>query len=303
MGTIRITQGIIAARMLNNIHDQTRRLFNLQEQLSTGLRVNSPSDDPIDARRAINTRSIIAKNTQYLENISNALPFLEETASTVQSVQQIFQRARELTLQGANGTNGQPQRDAIAEEINQLLETAVAEGNHNAAGRFIFSGTRTSTEAYSVTRDAQGQITSVTYEGNDERYEIAIGTDETVRVNEPGSLVFQGTQDQFQTLIDIRDNLLAGDTGALQTQLAELDAIDRQLGQGVARLGAVINRVTNTEEDLVDFNFQLERVLSDRIDADFAEVIVELNAQQNAFQAALSAGARVVQPSLLDYLR
>jgi flagellar hook-associated protein 3 FlgL len=303
MGAIRVTQGIIAARVLNNIQDQTRRLFNIQEQLSTGLRVNSPSDDPIDARRAINTRSFIAKNTQYLKNISNALPFLEETASAIQNVQQIFQRTRELTLQGANGTNGQPQRDAIAEEINQLLESAVAEGNHNAAGRFIFSGTRTNTEAYSVTRDAQGQITSVTYEGNDERYEVAIGTDENVRVNEPGSLVFQNAQDQFQTLIDIRDNLLAGDTGALQTQLAELDVIDRQLGQGVARLGAVINRVTNTEEDLVDFNFQLERVLSDRLDADFAEVIIELNAQQNAFQAALSAGARVVQPSLLDYLR
>ena len=154
-----------------------------------------------------------------------------------------------------------------------------------------------------MTRDAQGRITSVTYEGNDERYEVAIGTDETVRVNEPGSLVFQNTQDQFQTLIDIRDNLLAGNSAGLQTQLAELDVIDDQLGQGVSRLGAIINRVTNTEEDLVDFNFQLERVLSDRIDADFAEVIVELNAQQNAFQAALSAGAQVVQPSLLDFLR
>lgn len=303
MGAMRVTQGVIASRVLNNIQNQTRRLFELQEQLSTGLRVNSPSDDPIDARRAINTRSIMAKNTQFLRNISNAKPFVDEAASSVQNMQQIYQRARELTLQGANGTNGQPQLDAIAEEINQLLESAVGEGNHNTAGRFIFAGTRTRTEAYSVTRDGAGQIDTVTYDGNAERYDIAIGTDASISLNEPGSTVFQSGQDQFQTLIDIRDNLLAGNTGALQTQLAELDTIDRQLGQGVARMGAVQNRITRAEEDLGDFNFQLESVLSDRLDADFTEVIIELNAQQNAFQAALSAGANVVQQSLLDFLR
>jgi flagellar hook-associated protein 3 FlgL len=303
MGAMRVTQGVIASRVLNNIQNQTRRLFELQEQLSTGLRVNSPSDDPIDARRAINTRSIMAKNTQFLRNISNAKPFVDEAASSVQNMQQIFQRTRELTLQGANGTNGQAQLDAIAEEINQLLESAVGEGNHNTAGRFIFAGTRTSTEAYSVTRNGLAQIDSVTYDGNAERYDIGIGSDATVSLNEPGSTVFQSGQDQFQTLIDIRDNLLAGNTGALQTQLAELDIIDRQLGQGVARMGAVQNRITRAEEDLGDFNFQLESVLSDRLDADFTEVIIELNAQQNAFQAALNAGANVVQRSLLDFLR
>ncbi len=303
MGGVRVTQGVIASRVLNNIQDQTRRIFKLQEQLSTGLRVNSPSDDPIDARRAINTRSIIAKNTQFMRNISNASPFVDEAASSVQNMQEIFQRARELTLQGANGTNGQAQLDAIAEEINQLLESAVAEGNHNTAGRYIFAGTRTRSEAYSVTRNAQGQIDSVTYDGNDERYEIGIGTEATITVNEPGSIVFQGTQDQFQTLIDIRDNLLAGNTDGLQTQLAELDDVDRQLGRGVSRLGAIQNRVTRASEDLTDFNFQLERVLSDRLDADFTEVIVEFNAQQNAFDAALNAGANIVQRSLLDFLR
>jgi flagellar hook-associated protein 3 FlgL len=303
MGALRVTQGIIATRVLNNIQDQTRKLLALQEQLSTGLRVNSPSDDPIDARRAINAREILSKNTQFLENISNALPYLEETASTIQNVQQIYQRVRELTLQGANGTNGQPQLDAIAEEINQLLESAVAEGNHNIAGRYIFSGTRTKTEAFSVTRNGAGQIDSVTYEGNDETFELAIGTDATVVVNEPGSGVFLDLQDQYQTLIDIRDNLNAGNIAGLQTQLAELDNIDRQLGQGVARVGAVINRIELTEGDLVDFNFQLESLLSDRLDADFAETILKFNTQQNAYQAALTAGANSLQRSLLDFLR
>ncbi len=303
MGGIRITQSIITSRVLNNIQDQTRRLFALQEQLSTGQRINSPSDDPINTRRAINTRSLIAQNEQFLRNISNSSPFIEEAVSSVQNSQQIFQRARELTLQGANGTNGQPQLDAIAVEINQLLESAVAEGNHNTAGRFIFAGTRTAADAYSVTRNAQGEIDSVTYEGNADRYDIAIGPGATIAINEPGSVVFQGLQDQFQTLIDIRDNLVTGNITGLQTQLAELDNIDQQLGQGIARLGAVQNRVTRASDDLGDFNFQLERLLSDQVDADYTEVIVELNTQQNAFDAALSAGANAIQRSLLDFLR
>jgi len=303
MGALRVTQGVIASRVLNNIQNQTRRLFELQEQLATGQRVNSPSDDPIDARRAINTRELIAKNTQFLRNISNATPFVDEAATSFQNMQEIYQRTREITLQGANGTNGQPQLDAIAEEINQLLESAVSEGNHNTAGRYIFSGTRTKTEAFAVTRNAQGQIDTVTYAGNTDRYDIAIGTGTTVSANEPGSIAFQGLQDQFQTLIDIRDNLLTGNTDGLQTQLAELDDIDRQLGQGVARLGSIQNRFTRAEEDLGEFNFQLQRVLSDRLDADFTEVIVQFNTQQNAFQASLNAGASVIQQSLLDFLR
>lgn len=303
MGALRITQSGITSRVLSNIQSQTRVLYGLQEQLSTGLRVNSPSDDPIDARRAINTRSILAQNEQFLRNISNSSAFIDDTVSSVQNIQSIYQRTRELTLQGANGTNGQPQLDAIAEEINQLLETAVSEANHNTAGRYIFGGTRTSNPAYSFTRNAQNQIDTVTYEGNDERYGITVGPAASITVNEPGSDVFQSAQDQFQTLIDIRDNLLAGNTDGLQTQLAELDTIDRQLGQGIARLGAIQNRAARTEEDLEDFNFQLESLLSKQIEVDYTDVIIKFETQQNAYQAALNAGARVMQNSLIDFLR
>ncbi len=303
MGALRITQTGITSRVLNNIQSQTRELFGLQEQLSTGLRVNSPSDDPIDARRAINTRSILAQNEQFLRNISNSSAFIDETVSSVQNVQSIYQRTRELTLQGANGTNGQPQLDAIAEEINQLLETAVSEGNHITAGRYIFGGTRTSIPPYSVTRNAQNQIDTVTYEGNDEHYSIAVGPSASITVNEPGADVFQSAQDQFQTLIDIRDNLLSGNTAGLQTQLAELDTIDRQLGQGIARLGAIQNRASRIDEDLNDFNFQLQSLLSTQVEVDYTEVIIKFETQQNAYQAALNAGARVMQNSLIDFLR
>jgi len=304
MGILRVTQNIISQRALNNIQDQSRRILDLQTQLATGLRVNSPSDNPVDARRAINTRAAITKNEQYLRNISIVSPRLEETATAVQTTVDNLLRARELTLQGANGTNDQTSLDAIAEEINQILEAVVNTGNHQTGNLFIFGGTRTTTPAFDVTRDVNGNITAVTYQGNTERIRVNVGDGLTVPANEAGATVFQGSQDIFQTLIDIRDNLLAGDQASLQSaRLTELEAARQQLSQAQSRVGSIQNRLERTELEISDFQVQLEALLSDSIDADFAEVLVNLNSQSNAFQAALSAGARAIQPSLLDFLR
>ncbi|MFA6241011.1 MAG: flagellar hook-associated protein FlgL [Candidatus Hydrogenedentales bacterium] len=303
MGALRVTQGIVLSRLLTNIQDQSKRILDLQTQLSTGLRVNTVSDNPVDARRAMNTRSTIAKNQQYIDNMSTAAPQLEGAVSSIQTMLDAVARARELTLSGANGTEGQAALDAIAEEVNQILEGAVNTANHQEGNLYIFGGTHTRTKAYEVTRDVDGDITAVTYQGNSERISVAVADGVSVRVTEPGSTLFQGSQDVFQTLIDIRDALLAGDQSVLQNQsLDELETVRGQLTQGMSRLGAVQNRLTTLNNDTEDFQIQLEELLSDSRDADFADVILRLNAQSNAFQAALSAAARVIQPSLLDYV-
>jgi flagellar hook-associated protein 3 FlgL len=300
----RITQGILVQRALYNLQNQNRRLFDLQTQLATGQRVNKPSDDPVDARRAINTRATMARYQQYLENITNARPRLEESATAIQTALDNLQRARELTLQGANGTSDQDALNALAEEVNQLLESYVTTANHQSGNLYVFGGTRTQTPPFEVTRDVNGDITAVTYQGNSERIPVTIGDGAQVFSNEPGSTVFQSAQDAFQTLIDIRNNMLAGDRTSLQNQrLAELDTIRIQLGQAQARIGSTQNRLTDAEAELEDFDVQLRQLLSDSIDADLAEVVINLNAQSNAFQAALQAAADVIQPSLLDFLR
>lgn len=300
----RITQGILVQRALYNLQNQNRRLFDLQTQLATGQRVNKPSDDPIDARRAINTRATMAKYQQYLENITNARPRLEESATAIRTALENLQRARELTLQGANGTSDQNALNALAEEINQLLESYLTTANHQSGNLYIFAGTRTQTPPFEATRDVNGNITAVTYQGDSERIPVAIGDGAQVFSNEPGSGVFLSAQSAFQTLIDIRDNMLAGDRASLQNQrLTELETIRIQLGQAQARIGATQNRLTDAEAELEDFDIQLRQLLSDTIDADLADVVINLNAQSNAFQAALQAAADVIQPSLLDFLR
>jgi len=303
MGSPRVTQGMIVARSLSDLNRQTRRLLELQEQLATGLKVNSPSDDPLAARRAVNIRSVIAKQEQYVTNISSAGPLLEESSTSLQTVVSVLQRANELALQGANGTSSQTQMNELAIEVNQLIEATLTEANHQTNGRYVFGGTRTLDASFVATRGAEGQITAVTYQGNDEAIEIGVTDGTSVQINETGQHAFLSGQDVFQTLIDIRDNLLSGDKTGLQTdRLTELTNAQNQLLVSMAAIGATQNRLetltTNTEAS-VD---QLRVTLSDNIDADYAETVVNLNAQSNAYQAALEAAARVIQPSLLDFI-
>lgn len=303
MAITRITTTLLANRSLRDINAQLSRIATLQEQLATGLRVNRPSDDPIDARRAINVRVLLAKNEQFQSNIDDITPQIDETATTLLTVNDVLQRALELTIQAANGTNSQQQLDAIALEIDELLESVFAASNQRVNGRGIFAGIQTLEDAYSATR-VGGEITAITYEGNDVVTSVDISERIRIDVNIPGTEPFQSTTDIFQTLIGIRDDLRAGDQDSLRN--VRIDALRDGMEQvlfSVARVGAVQNRLEAISSNLQDSNVQLTDLLSDKIDADFAETVLGLNVAQNAFEAALSAAGRVLQPSLIDFIR
>jgi len=294
----------MADRVLADLRLQSQRLLKIQDQLATGQRINAPSDNPIDVRRSIDTRTIIQKYQQYVDNVAMVTPQLDETTSMISLTTAALQRAYELTLQGANGTNSQEQMSYLAEEVNQLLEGVFENANHLTNGRYIFSGTRTATPAFSATRNAQGEITAVSYDGDANTIEIALADNLNLRINETGDRVFQGSVDIFQTLIAIRDELRAGNATSLSNvRLTELRTGLAQLSQAQARVGALQNRVNSVQNENEDYILQNQMLLSQIIDADYAETIVNLNVYQNAYQAALNAAARVLQPSLLDYVR
>tara|TARA_R110001592_G_scaffold42248_1_gene137263 strand:- start:590 stop:1513 length:924 start_codon:yes stop_codon:yes gene_type:complete len=307
MGAVRTTQRLLIDRVLSDLSIQQREILRLQEQLSTGQKVNRPSDDSLATRRAISAQGEISRNEQYATNISTTSPGLVATDSALTTTIDVIQRVRELTIQGSSGTNAQLQRDQIAIEVDQLIESLLVQANSISNERFIFGGTVTLSPPFEATRDVDGQITGVNYLGNDQTFSIEIQAGIQVAANEPGSKVFAaagtGGQDIFQTLIDIRENLNSGDVAALETRLTELSAAQDQVLVSTARIGATQNRLERVDSNLQDINLQLLGVIADNIDADFAKTIVELNAQTNSLQASLDASARVIQPSLLNFLQ
>lgn len=307
MGGIRVSQRLLIDRVLNNLGSQTQRLLRLQEQLSTQLRVNRPSDDPLAARRAINARDEISKNAQFLTNISSIAVNFTDTETSILNVNSQVIRVKELALQGVNNTNGPAQREQFAVEINQIIESVLQQTNNVSNGRYIFGGTRTNNPPFVATRNANNEVISVAYEGNDEKISAEVSDGVYVNVNETGQDVFLSntptTVNVLDVLIGIRDNLRSGNVNPVQDQIGQLDQARDQLLAAASRSGSLQNRVEGLENNIRDIDVQLKAVLSDSIDADYAEVVVELNAESNAYQAALSASARVIQPSLLDYLR
>ncbi|HOJ34050.1 MAG TPA: flagellar hook-associated protein FlgL [Candidatus Hydrogenedentes bacterium] len=304
MSVPRITQRLMANRVLADLRTQTERLLRVQDQLATGQRITKPSDDPIDTRRAIDTRALIQKYQQYVDNVAMVSPQLDETTSMIGLAMSAVQRVHELTLQGANGTNSQEQMSYLAEEVNQVLEGVFQNANHVTNGRYIFAGTRSKAPAFSATRNVQGEITGVSYDGDSGTIEIALADNIQLRINEPGDRVFQGTVDIFQTFINIRDELRAGNRASLSNvRIGELDQLRSQLSQAQARVGALQNRVATIQNENEDLILQNQILQSQVLDADYADTIVNLNMQQNAYQAALNAAGRVLQPSLLDYVR
>ena len=300
----RITSQILVDTVLADIRNAQRRLTETQRILATGKRINTPSDDPIGTARALGFRSAISSTDQFVLNVREASAFASESEASLRVVVDTLHRARELTLSGATGTFNQDQRDIIAQEVNTLLETVVDQANTASSNRYLFAGTRTRIAPFETSVDpVSGEITAVSYMGNSERFSVQASPGVTVPVNEPGDEVFQGVQDMFQTLIDIRDDLRAGDTDSLSTvRLGEIDAVMTQLLDGTALFGAKMNRLDLVQGRLEDQRLSFQTQLSQTEDADLADTMVNLNARRNALEAALTAGARVLQPSLLDFI-
>lgn len=302
---IRITQALLTDRTLRDLNKQLLSLSKLQQQLATGRRVNSPSDDPIDARRAINIRAEISKTEQYISNLEDLQPQLRGAEGVFDSTLNILQRILELTVRAANETLNQEQLDITSEEVDQLLEQVFLESNERINGRALFGGTVTLTDPFVATRDpVTGEITGVTYQGNSEEIGVQFSDETTLSVNRPGDEVYLSDVDIFAVLIGIRDDLRAGDQDSLRnTRLGELDTAQNQILQVLSKIGAVQNRVEAIADKNEDFVLNLQEQLSDKVDADYAETVLNFNVQQNLYNSALNASARVLQNSLLDFIR
>ncbi len=295
---MRVTATMLTDTLVNNLRQNLVRLENLQRQLTTGKRISRPSDDPVAVGRALAYRSGIAAGEQYIRTMDNALAWLESTDATLDSVTKAIQRARELAVQGANDTLGPPQHQAIASEIDQLLEQMVLLGNSSLRGQRLFAGAEVDANPFT---GVGSPIASVTYNGDTAALVREIDVNTTIAINVPGDAVFPPI---FTALIDLRDDLQASNTTEIrQLDLPALDAAIDNLLAVRANVGSRVNRIETARERQGLIQVRLQDLLSKAEDTDFAEALTRFTIQENVYKAALQTGSKAVQPSLLDYLR
>lgn len=295
---MRVTPRMVTDTTLNGLATNLARLERLQREVISGKRLNRPSDDPSDVSRALGLGASLSTGEQHLRNLDSSLAWLNATDTSLDSATQILQRARELAVQGANDALSPEQLAVLATEVNQLLEQTVAVGNSSLRGQRLFAGLKTDANPFTL---VTGPPTSVTYSGDSGQMlrEIDVGT--TMQINVPGSSAFPGI---YTALINLRDHLQAGSTVLVGTSdLPALDAATTSLLSIRADVGSRVNRLDSTRDRQLLIQERLTELLSKAQDTDFTEALTRFATQENVYKAALAMGGRIVQPSLLDFLR
>jgi len=284
-------------RLTQDLDRRLEDLYRAQDTLSTGKRVRKPSDDPVGVANVVALRSGLKATERYEVNVGQGLTWVNVTDTVLSQVSDIMSRARELAIYGASDTLPQASRDALAEEVDQLLQQAVQLGNKDMDGRYIFSGHRTHTPPFAI---VVGPPKQVVYNGDSGEQLREIGPGFTLGVNVVGDGALLPA---FSALVDLSSRLRSGDTAALgTTTLSAIDAASDNILAVRAELGAKGTRLELARERLDEVKHQIKVRLSGLEDADMAEAVIDLNTAEATYRAALVAATRAVQPTLLDFL-
>ena len=294
MSTVRLTQGMLVSRAQDAIQAGLSRFSAAQQQVATGKRLNRPSDSPSETASAMRLRSAIKAQEQYTRNAADGNGRLGLVDQTLTGVYNQFSRARELALEGS-GSAGQSSREALAAEVDQIRDDLLSQANTTYLTRPVFGGITAGSRAYDDTGAFVGVAGAISRQ---------VGDDVKVRVDIDGRTVFgDGASSVFAELEDLSTALRANDSTGIRAGLDDLAGRLTDLSTVQAAVGASYKRIEQAQDALVDRSLYLTSTLSDLEDVDLARATVDLNLQQVAYQAALASTARVLQPSLLDFLR
>ncbi len=294
---MRITHLQLNRNFLNNLNRTLTRLERIQNQISSGLAISRPEDDPTKVVEILRFSAEIADVDQFTRGAQRAEDFLSTSESALSSITNALQRARELAVHGGNGTLSDSDLTSIQNEVIQIIQGVLTSTNARFGGRYLFAGTKTTTQPYTLNTGTW----VATYAGNSKSIDVEIDRGQTLSINMPGDTTLPGV---FTALKGLIDNLGLFDSAAVgSTSLQAIDdALDNVL-KSRADVGARIQRSQSVADRLADLQVRQRSLLSNLQDLDFAEGITELAMAETTYRASLAAGARVLQPSLLDFLR
>jgi flagellar hook-associated protein 3 FlgL len=399
---MRISDSVITNTVINNVRRSVARLNEYQRALSSGVRINDPSDDPAGATRSLLLRSDIRNIEQYQRNINEGLGFMNFVDSTLDDMVNTLIGVRGTAIQGASDTVNADDRKILARDVNELIEHMISRGQSKFRGRFIFAGTETLENPYTAVRNSEGDVVEVgntlrssfrfddsstavgtllgqvtppsgTVTIGDQTVDIDLATDsladiktnieaaapsgvtvdieestsngvsvfklringtttavdsnnvlgtlgignvETtgsilrevdegihIQVNVEGRDLFEGAQNSFSAMINLRDSLLTNDMDGIRQSITDLEVIREKISDVRGVLGARTRRVELSRNLLERFQVNLTQALGDAEDTDVTRTIIDLQSEQQVFQAALATGGTVFQPTLIDFLR
>lgn len=297
---MRVTNKMISDSVYRNAGSHLEKMADLQEKLASGKAISKPSDDPSAVNVAMLLRSTLADQDQYVKNLKQVDTWLDTADQTIDSGQTAMLRALELATQGASDTGTPDSRKAIAQEIRELKDQLRGIANTQLAGRYIFAGSQTLTEPYPKVVSDPTKVDSV------DALSAEIGPGISIRYNVTGTDVFGATTDPnsaFQVLEDLAVALDADNGPATGLQIDRINGRLDTMSLQRAGLGGKKNRSELLTERYAATEVSMRDLLSANEEVDMPKVISELSLSTSVYQASLAASARIIQPSLMDFLR
>jgi flagellar hook-associated protein 3 FlgL len=300
---MRVTTSMAVNNLVRNLDRSYGRMVKFQQELSSGTRLNTLSDDPAAVERSLALRTELRNIEQFQKNIDDGTGWLELSEATLAELETLFVEARGLAVQGASDTYDAQQRGAVADQIDQFLEHAVSLSESRYRGRYIFAGTQTSAPPYEAVRDQDGRILALNNTGDTSgtiEREVADGIVQQVNIS--GGEVYEGSLNAFDVLLHLRDSLAGNDVTEVRASLTQLADMRERISTVRGVIGARVNRMELTRNVHDRVTAEMSSILSEDEDVDLTATIVNLQQEQDVFQSALASGASIVPQSLMDFL-
>lgn len=302
---MRVSENMMTNSILKSINASKSRMSNIQKQLSSGKKIFESSDDPFAFAKSARFKSIMERNNQYLRSINMGLGFVESTQMHLEDINNLIQDAKEKATQSADDSLNAENREAMAQEINSMIEELESIANGNFDGDYIFNGTDVNgVNPFILEEDplTPGNYIGIQAPSNAEVMDRKFGDHLNIQINVAGSDIDKIT-DTFNELISLKDALLNNDTAAISGQIDALDDAASEILKLTTKIGDVHSRITLTEQQLTLTNMNLSSYISSLEDVDMAEAVLHYNSEEMAYKAALQSTGNIMTISLMDYIR
>lgn len=301
----RITPAMVTGSTLNDINASLATMERTSSELSSGKKIAEPSENPYGASQVIDLQSELEGLKSYEANAQDGISWENTSSSAMANISEVVQRVRELLVQSSNGTNNQSDREATANEIEQLTSAIKQDANTQYGGQYIFSGTATTTAPYE-------QGGGDEYQGNAETVSRAVAPGGTVTISTNISTLLGNGEasgdgkllDTLGTIVkDMRGGTSEDITALGTTDLQNLDANAETLSRLQANAGSATDQLQTALARSEDLQLSITQGLSAIDSTNIAEATIAYSNEQAAYEAALRAAATIVQESLLNFLQ
>ncbi len=297
---MRVSTNQLFSQGINAILEQQSQAAKTQMQLSSGRRILTPSDDPSGAKSVLDLGKSIDETKQYQRNADAAQSRLSVEDSTLSSVNDLLQRARELAVQGNNGSLSADARKGLATEVRQIIGGMMALGNtKDPNGEYLFAGYKTQQVPFS-----DNGAGGYTYNGDQGQRTVQVGPSRQVATSDSGNDIFMNvpgsTQSVFGMLYKMATDLESN--APSPATIDDLDAAIKNVANVRARVGARLNAIDD-QRNLNDANLlQYQQARSSIQDVDVAKAVSDLQQHLTGLQAAQQSYVKIQGLSLFNYL-